>query len=71
MIGDRIPTINFSLGAVDPNTVVKDKQLTPEQIKREELLALRPSLDEIVNLHDFEVQYKVLYHSEQQSYGPV
>jgi L-lactate dehydrogenase (cytochrome) len=46
----------FSLGAVDPNTVVKAvKEVTAEEKTRQQLMLARPSLDEIVNLHDFEV----------------
>lgn len=45
-----------SLGVVDPNTVVKViKEVTAEEKIRQELIVARPSLDEIVNLHDFEV----------------
>jgi L-lactate dehydrogenase (cytochrome) len=45
-----------SLGAIDPNTVIKVvKEVTAEEKKRQELMTARPSLDEIVNLHDFEV----------------
>jgi hypothetical protein len=45
-----------SLGVVDPNTVVKVvKEVTPEEKMRQEMMLARPSLDEIVNLHDFEV----------------
>ncbi|KAF9243242.1 glyoxylate dehydrogenase [Melanogaster broomeanus] len=36
------------LGAVDPNTVVKvKKEVTAEELKRQELIAARPSLDEV------------------------
>ncbi|KAF8552937.1 glyoxylate dehydrogenase [Imleria badia] len=45
------------LGAVDPKTVIKEKVVTPDEIKRQELLAARPPLDEIVNLHDFEARF--------------
>ena len=53
-----------SLGAVDPNTVIKVvKEVTAEEKKRQELIAARPSLDEIVNLHDFEVSTWLLQDS--------
>ncbi|KAF8841744.1 glyoxylate dehydrogenase [Paxillus ammoniavirescens] len=46
---------NKHLGAVDPTTVIKTKkEVTAEELRRQELMAARPSLDEIVNLHDFE-----------------
>jgi len=46
----------FSLGVIDPNTVVKVvKEVTAEEKTRQQLMVARPSLDEIVNLHDFEV----------------
>lgn len=45
-----------SLGPIDPKTVVRvEKVLTEEEKKRQALMAARPPLDEIVNLHDFEV----------------
>ena len=45
-----------SIGAVDPNTVVKViKEVTEEDKRRQALMDARPPLDEILNLHDFEV----------------
>ena len=45
-----------SLGPVDLDTVVKaDVVVTDEEKAREERMAQRPSLTEILNLHDFEV----------------
>ncbi|KAI6046349.1 glyoxylate dehydrogenase [Pisolithus marmoratus] len=49
------------LGPVDPNTVVKvEKVLSEEEKKRQELVAARPPIDEIVNLHDFEAVAKAI-----------
>ena len=39
--------------------MVKEKVVTADEIKRQELLAARPPLDEIVNLHDFEARFGV------------
>lgn len=45
-----------SLGEIDPNTVIAVvKKVTEADQKREALLAARPPLSEILNLHDFEV----------------
>ena len=54
-----ISAVHFSLGAIDPKSVIKHKVITPDEIRRQELLAARPPLDEIVNLHDFEVRFVV------------
>lgn len=43
--------------------------MSVDEIKRQELLTARPPLDEIVNLHDFEVRFVVL--SQQLSHGSV
>ncbi|KAG6876629.1 hypothetical protein C0992_012205 [Termitomyces sp. T32_za158] len=46
-----------SIGAVDPATVAKVvKIVTEEDKRRQALLDSRPPLEEILNLHDFEVQ---------------
>ena len=46
----------FSLGAVDPGTVQKvEVEVTDAEKQRLERVANRPSLSEILNLHDFEV----------------
>lgn len=48
-----------SIGAVDINTVAKVvKQVTEEDKRRQALMDARPPLDEILNLHDFEVNKK-------------
>lgn len=45
-----------SLGGIDPATVTKVEKVVSEAEKqRQVLLANRPPLDEILNLHDFEV----------------
>lgn len=48
---------NFcSLGPVDPETVEKvEVKITDQEKERQLRVAARPSLDEILNLHDFEV----------------
>ena len=46
----------ISLGAVDPGTVQKvEVEVTDAEKQRLERVANRPSLSEILNLHDFEV----------------
>lgn len=50
-----------SIGSIDPNTVVKVvKQITEEDKRRQALMDSRPPLDEILNLHDFEVNLRVV-----------
>lgn len=45
-----------SLGPVDLDTVEKvEVKITDAEKARQERIAARPSLDEILNLHDFEV----------------
>jgi len=45
-----------SLGPVQPDTVEKvDVRITDEEKARQERISNRPPLDEILNLHDFEV----------------
>jgi hypothetical protein len=39
--------------------LVKETVVAADELKRQELLADRPPLDEIVNLHDFEVGFAV------------
>ncbi|KAH7909365.1 glyoxylate dehydrogenase [Hygrophoropsis aurantiaca] len=57
------------LGAVDPGTVIKVvKELTAEEIRRQELMAARPSIDEIVNLHDFEAVAKAILPAKAWAY---
>ena len=48
---------NGSLGRVDPETVLKvEVQVSDQEKARQERLANRPPLTEILNLHDFEVR---------------
>ena len=63
-----------SIGPIDPNTVAKViKEVTEEDKRRQALMDARPPLDEILNLHDFEVSsllilntiYKWLISSNQ------
>ncbi|KIK22694.1 hypothetical protein PISMIDRAFT_679885 [Pisolithus microcarpus 441] len=57
------------LGPVDPKTVVKvEKVLSEEEKKRQELVAARPSIDEIVNLHDFEAVAKAILPPKAWAY---
>lgn len=57
------------LGAVDPATIVKVvKEVTEEDRRRETALAARPSLDEILNLHDFEAVAKRVLPAKAWAY---
>ncbi|KAI5982494.1 glyoxylate dehydrogenase [Pisolithus albus] len=57
------------LGPVDPKTVVKvDKVLSEEEKKRQALVAARPPIDEIVNLHDFEAVAKAILPPKAWAY---
>ena len=48
--------ILYSLGPVEPETVEKvEVKITDEEKARLERFSKRPPLDEILNLHDFEV----------------
>ena len=50
------PIILHSLGPVEPDTVEKvEVKITDEEKARLERFSNRPPLDEILNLHDFEV----------------
>ena len=50
------------LGAVDLTTVEKvEIKITDEEKARQERVALRPPLDEILSLHDFEVRLSSLF----------
>lgn len=52
----------YSIGEIDPSTVAKIiKKVTDADRKRQALLDARPPLDEILNLHDFEVR-RSRYH---------
>lgn len=67
-ITTHLPKENH-LGPVDPKTVVRmEKVLTQEEKKRQELMAARPSLDEIVNLHDFEAVAKAILPPKAWAY---
>lgn len=56
VIGGFILTVWLSIGSIDPNAVVKIvKEVTEEDRRRQALMDARPPLDEILNLHDFEV----------------
>ena len=51
----------FSLGAIDASTVAKViKQETEEEKQRKALIAARPPLDNVLNMHDFEVVAKTV-----------
>jgi L-lactate dehydrogenase (cytochrome) len=50
--------IRSSLGNVVPGSVAKTtKEVTKEELARRKRVGNRPSLEEILNLHDFEVSY--------------
>jgi len=47
---------------VEPDTVEKvEVVITDEEKARQERVANKPSLDEILNLHDFEVRFEHTY----------
>lgn len=46
----------FSIGIAEPSVTAEEKLPTEAEKKRGLLLASRPPLDEILNLHDFEVR---------------
>ena len=51
-----IGTVNVSLGPVEPNTMEQVEVTTTDEEKaRLQRMVARPSLGEILNLHDFEV----------------
>ncbi|KZT05333.1 uncharacterized protein LAESUDRAFT_726963 [Laetiporus sulphureus 93-53] len=53
-IRDNLPPEKY-LGLVDPNTVAKvEVKITEEEKARQQRMAQRPPLSEILNLHDFE-----------------
>ena len=52
----------FSLGPVEPDTVEKvEIIITDEEKLRQERVKNRPSLDQVLNLHDFEVRMGLVY----------
>lgn len=52
--------MTYSIGDVDPEAFVKVvKEVTEADKRRQALMDARPPLDEILNLHDFEV-----YHAD-------
>ena len=54
--GRLIYLCTYSLGSVDPDTVEKvEVEITDMEKARQERIANRPPLSEILNLHDFEV----------------
>jgi hypothetical protein len=57
------PIVFHSLGPVEPDTVEKvEVQITDEEKARLERFSNRPPLDEILNLHDFEVGGRLNIH---------
>src|SRR5260221_7631916 len=62
----------FSLGSVEPHTAETiEVNITDDEVARRERMSNRPPLDEILNLHDFEVSFQHLprmrIHSQQTS----
>lgn len=47
------------------------KEVTAEERRRQELMEARPSLDEIVNLHDFEVRIRIPVPQNSINTNPV
>ncbi|KIK67447.1 hypothetical protein GYMLUDRAFT_37569 [Collybiopsis luxurians FD-317 M1] len=65
---DNLP-IEKHLGTVDPSTLTKTVKVVSEaEKKRQALLANRPPLDEILNLHDFEAVAKVILPDKAWAY---
>ncbi|KAF8891834.1 FMN-dependent dehydrogenase-domain-containing protein [Infundibulicybe gibba] len=57
------------LGAVEPNTVEKVEVVITDQEKaRQERISLRPPLDEILNLHDFEAIARLVMSEKAWAY---
>ncbi|KAI3605017.1 mitochondrial cytochrome [Moniliophthora roreri] len=67
-ITDNLP-IEKHIGAIDPSTVKKVvKEVSETEKKRQALLAARPPLDEILNLHDFEAVAKTVLPDKAWAY---
>ncbi|CCA72275.1 probable CYB2-L-lactate dehydrogenase (cytochrome b2) [Serendipita indica DSM 11827] len=67
-IMDNLPKEKH-LGKVEPGTIVKmAKELTQEEIDREERVKNRPPLSEILNLHDFEAIAKEIMPPKAWAY---
>ncbi|KAF9529720.1 glyoxylate dehydrogenase [Crepidotus variabilis] len=65
---DNLP-IEKHIGAIDPNTVVAVvKEVTEEEKQRQAVLASRPPIDEIINLHDFEAVAKKVLPAKAWAY---
>ncbi|KAH9174964.1 glyoxylate dehydrogenase [Lactarius sanguifluus] len=61
--------VSKHLGAIDPATVVAVvKEISEEEKRRQALLAARPPIDEIVNLHDFEAVARVVLPEKAWAY---
>lgn len=53
--------MSFSLGVIDASTVAEVvKEATEEEKARQAALAARPPLENIINMHDFEVIAKAV-----------
>ncbi|ESK97372.1 mitochondrial cytochrome [Moniliophthora roreri MCA 2997] len=67
-ITDNLP-VEKHIGAVDPSTVKRVvKEVSEAEKKRQALLAARPPLDEILNLHDFEAVAKAVLPDKAWAY---
>ncbi|KAI0663920.1 glyoxylate dehydrogenase [Cubamyces menziesii] len=57
------------LGAIDASTLVKVvKEVTPEEKRRQALMAARPPLDNVLNMHDFENVAKMVLPEKAWAY---
>lgn len=60
LLGHPLTRSKSSLGVIDTQTITKaSKVVSDEEKRRRALMAARPSLDEILNLHDFEVCHMI------------
>lgn len=58
----QISNLGYSLGDVEPDTVEKVViTITDEEKARRERMSARPDLDQILNLHDFEVTHMATF----------
>ncbi|KAI0042574.1 glyoxylate dehydrogenase [Auriscalpium vulgare] len=67
-ITSNLPT-DKHLGAVDPNTITQVvREVTEADSRRAALVASRPPLDEVLNLHDFEAVARVVLPEKAWAY---
>ncbi|KAJ6593420.1 FMN-dependent dehydrogenase-domain-containing protein [Mycena capillaripes] len=67
VISSNLP-VEKHIGIAEPSASVAEQPQTEEQKKRELLLASRPPLDEILNLHDFEAVARAVLPDKAWAY---